>query len=92
MSKRSISLTLALLLALLVTVGALAGVGTNGYRIERWTLDNGGGMSATGRYSLRGTIGQSDASKEMTGETYSLTGGYWGPINTRRVYVPLILR
>jgi hypothetical protein len=92
MSKRSASLVLALLLVWLIVASALAAVRTNGYMLERWTLDNGGGVSATGRYSLIGTIGQLDASKGMTGETYSLTGGYWGVFRTSVLFLPVVLR
>jgi hypothetical protein len=92
MSKRSISFTLALLLALLVAAGALAAVRTNGYTVERWTLDGGGGVSGTGRYSLVGTIGQPDASEGMARETYSLTGGYWGAVRTSVIFLPVVLR
>ena len=47
------------------------------YEIVWWTIDCGGGLSAEGNYSLNGTIGQSDASTEMIGGNYSLTGGFW---------------
>jgi hypothetical protein len=92
MSRRIASLTLVLLLTLLVAAGAFAAASADGYSIERWTLDNGGGVSAAGRYSLAGTIGQPDASTMMTGETYGLTGGYWGAVSARMVFLPLILR
>jgi len=93
MSKKGVGLTLGLLFALLVAVGAFAAARANGYSIERWTLDNGGGISSAGVYSLAGTIGQLDASTVMTGGTYSLTGGYWGATgSTHKVFLPLILR
>jgi hypothetical protein len=92
MSKQSASSILALLLTLLVAAGTLAAARANGYSIERWTLDNGGGVSAAGRYSLAGTVGQPDASTAMTGGTYSLTGGYWGAASARMVFLPMILR
>ena len=53
MSRQSTSLTLALLLTLLIAAGVFAAAQTNGYNIERWTLDNGGGVSAADQYSLR---------------------------------------
>ncbi len=92
MSRQSTSLTLALLLTLLIAAGVFAAAQTNGYNIERWTLDNGGGVSAADQYSLVGTIGQPDASTVMTGETYGLTGGYWGTVSARMIFLPLILR
>jgi hypothetical protein len=91
MTKQSASFILALLLTLLVAAGTLVAARTNGYSIEHWTLDNGGGVSEADRYTLAGTIGQLDASTVMTGGTYSLTGGYWGA-SDRMVFLPLILR
>ncbi len=51
------------------------------YEISWSTIDNGGGASTGGTYSLVGTIGQADAG-EMSGGDYELTGGFWsgGPI------------
>lgn len=92
MSAKGTSLILALLLALLVVAGALAAAQANEFRIERWTLDNGGGVSAADPYRIAGTIGQPDASGVMSGEGYSLTGGYWGLAPARVIYLPLILR
>ena len=92
MSRQSTNLTLALLLALLLVASVFAAAQTNGYSIERWTLDNGGGASAADQYSLVGTIGQPDASTVMTGETYDLTGGYWDAASARMIFLPLILR
>jgi hypothetical protein len=92
MSKRSISLILALSLALFVVAGAFAAAQAHVYSIDRWTLDNGGGVSAADRYSLVSTIGQPDASTVMNGGTYGLIGGYWGVVSAYRVFLPLILR
>ena len=56
-----------------LTLGALA----QDYAIDWHTIDGGGEMSSTGgSYELSGTIGQHDAG-EMSGGTYSLTGGFW---------------
>ena len=92
MSRKSISLALALLVTLFVAAGTLAAAQMDEYNIERWTSDNGGGVSAADRYSLVGTIGQPDASTIMTGDIYGLTGGYWGPVNAHVIFLPLILR
>ncbi len=92
MSKASVGLALALLLASLVVAGVLAAGQANSYRIARWTVDNGGGVSAGERYSLAGTIGQPDASTVMTGGMYRLTGGYWGAASGYTIFLPLTLR
>lgn len=47
------------------------------YSIDWFTIDGGGGTSAGGGYSLRGTIGQPDAGGPMNGGQYSVTGGFW---------------
>jgi len=92
MSKASVGLALALLLALLVVAGVLAAGQANEYRIARWTVDNGGGVSAGDGYSLAGTIGQPDASTVMSGGKYALTGGYWGVARDYTTFLPLTLR
>jgi hypothetical protein len=49
-------------------------------RIERYTIDGGGGLSSAGGYVLQGTIGQFDAGR-LIGEdgqnTLVLRGGFW---------------
>lgn len=48
-----------------------------GFSIDWFTVDGGGRASTNGAYSIRGTIGQSDANVAMTNANYSLTGGFW---------------
>ncbi|MBN2005035.1 MAG: hypothetical protein JXA21_16875 [Anaerolineae bacterium] len=92
MRKLHFSLSLIMLLLLLGAISALAIAQTNGYHIAAWTLDNGGGASAGGRFAVTGTIGQSDASAAMQGGAYSLTGGYWGNAGSYQIFLPLVLR
>jgi hypothetical protein len=47
------------------------------YNIDWHKVSGGGGASTGGVYSVSGTLGQPDASGEMTGGNYSLTGGFW---------------
>jgi len=47
------------------------------YAIDWHTIDDGGGTSTNGQYSLSGTLGQPDASNAMTNGQYSVTGGFW---------------
>jgi hypothetical protein len=94
-------LALAALL-LLASIGILQAQGTalaqsgDGYDLSWWTVD-GGGESSGGSYTLGGTAGQPDAG-ELAGGSYILGGGIWGggeltvPPETRRIYLPLILR
>jgi hypothetical protein len=94
-------LALAALL-LLASIGIPQAQGTalaqsgDGYDLSWWTVD-GGGESSGGSYTLGGTAGQPDAG-ELAGGSYILGGGIWGggevtvPPETRRIYLPLILR
>lgn len=61
------------------------------YSIGWYTIDAGGGTSASGLYSVSGTIGQSDASEQtMTGGQYSLTGGFWALYAVQTPGAPLL--
>lgn len=65
------------LLSLLSTL-ALAQPSGGSYTITKSTIDNGGGLSAGGAYTLTGTVGQPDASLQaLSGGQYKLTGGFW---------------
>lgn len=46
------------------------------YSIDWFTMDNGGGKSTGGAFSLHGTTGQPDTSV-LTGGDYVLAGGVW---------------
>ena len=59
------------------------------YNID-WYKISGGGTSTGGVYSVSGTIGQPDASGEMTGGNYSLTGGFWSLIAVQMPGAPLL--
>ncbi|MBI5386534.1 MAG: hypothetical protein HZA90_17835 [Verrucomicrobia bacterium] len=49
------------------------------YSVDWFTIDDGGGASTGGVYSLSGTIGQPDAGT-MSGGNFTLEGGFWGLI------------
>jgi len=75
-------------LGLLLTVGGL--VLANSYAISSETVDGGGNTTGTGGgYSLRGTVGQHDASNEGSGGTYRLSGGFWNPSSSGPTVVAL---
>lgn len=63
--------------------------------ISWWTADGGGGDSAGGSYSLRGTIGQSDAGRASGGD-YALIGGFWSAMPLEQgpstLYMPIVTR
>ncbi|MGH7976462.1 MAG: hypothetical protein ACREC8_07345 [Limisphaerales bacterium] len=51
------------------------------YSIDWHKVAGGGGTSSGGNYSVSGTIGQHDAGQQMSGGSYSLTGGFWALIS-----------
>ena len=50
------------------------------YKISKSSIDAGGGVTQGGEYKISSTIGQADASTEITGGIFSLTGGYWSTL------------
>ncbi len=63
-------------LLLLATFLTYAQSGGN-FNIKKSSIDSGGGLSTGGGFSLTGTIGQTDASKIVSGGNFSVTGGFW---------------
>ena len=60
---------------------ALAQQSGGDFEITSSTIDNGGGISVGGEYSLTGTIGQPDANPQTSsGGQFSLAGGFWARI------------
>lgn len=91
MGSRIIFLSLSILAIVLVTGASLAALDGD-YDLSWWTVDGGGGDSTGTGYSLSGTIGQLDASPELTGGGYSLKGGFWvGAVTQYTVNLPLVL-
>ena len=77
MLKR-IMTTSSLTLISLITAIALAESSSGGFEITKSTVDNGGGTSSGGDFSLTGTIGQHEAnSRVSSGGDFLLAGGFW---------------
>jgi hypothetical protein len=75
MSRKAPTTIRALLILPVLCVVATAVLAD--YATDWYTIDGGGELLSTGgNYELSGTIGQPDAG-EMSGGTYSLTGGFW---------------
>ena len=75
--KRVIT-TLSLTLIFLISAIALAQSSGGDFAITKSTIDNGGGISTGGDFSLTGTIGQADANHQTsTGGDFALAGGFW---------------
>lgn len=47
------------------------------YKINNYTINNGGGEMIGGNYEMNSSIAQVDASATQTGGNYSLNGGFW---------------
>jgi hypothetical protein len=60
------------------------------YEITWWVVGGGGGTSIGGDYTLSGTVGQSDTGR-VSGGSYSIDGGFWGPLASYYLYLPLVL-
>ena len=66
----------------IVCAGLLAwNAAAQNYSIDWYQVAGGGGTSTGATYQVTGTIGQPDASGQMTGGSFSLTGGFWSLIS-----------
>ena len=75
----------------LLLVGVVTAVPT-ALNIPWWTMDNGGGTSSGGGYTLSGTIGQPEVGIVQSGSN-TLGSGFWqgGEIpDTNLIFLPLI--
>lgn len=93
---KRILLVASILLILLVGVSLVSAQTLDGYTIDWWTTDGGGGTSAAGGYSLSGSIGQAEAG-EMSGGGYTVNGGFWGDVvedvaQPYQSYLPMVKR
>jgi hypothetical protein len=62
---------------LIVLLGMVFGHSFAQYEIRKYTINNGGGKSSGGDYSLNASIGQVDASAPKSGGGYTLNAGFW---------------
>jgi hypothetical protein len=76
--------------AVLLLIGSAALGAGEGYILDWWTVDGGGGTSTGGQYSLSGAVGQPDPGK-LSGGGYALVGGFWtgGASIEYHIYLPL---
>ncbi len=83
---------LLILVVLSVTVALAA---PQAFSLPWWTVDSGGGASQGGGYTLTGTIGQPEAGTLLSGNVYTLAGGFWGtgsPYTGTEVFLPIVTR
>ncbi len=71
--------TFLALLSLLVALSWATSIRAQSYSIDWLKVAGGGGTSTGGVYAVSGTIGQPDAG-QMSGGSFSLTGGFWSLI------------
>ena len=92
-TQTALSIALVALLMAITFASAQAQSGT-GYDLAWNTIDNGGGTSSNGGYTLDGTIGQPDAGAPISNGGYTLTGGFWAGISIAQyhIYLPVVLR
>lgn len=77
MIKRIGKITISGSLLIAALVCGTAGEATAQFLITRYTIDGGGGTTATGGpFTLGGTIGQPDAGR-LAGAGFRLAGGFW---------------
>lgn len=81
---------------LVLLIVGVAYAAANGFNLNWWTVDGGGGTSWGGDFTISGTIGQPDASPLMSSEDYTVVGGFWGgvtmPPSNNPVFLPLVMR
>ena len=93
MRRIILGISLAGILAVVVTVGALAMSSTN-YRLDWFTplTSGGGGGMASASYAANITVGQT-AIGESSSASYGTGLGFWyGILDWFKVYLPLVLR
>lgn len=47
------------------------------YQVKSSTINSGGSVSSNGSFELTASIGQTDASQSLSGDSYELNGGFW---------------
>jgi hypothetical protein len=63
---------------LLVITSSLAQFSGEGFEITNNTIDGGGGLSSGGDFTVTGTIGQHDATAQVSSRgNFALAGGFW---------------
>ena len=84
---------LSLIVFLFLTFQAVRAAGSASYKLNWWTVDNGGGTLQAGTYTLSGTVGQAEPGS-LYGGSYSLVGGFWDNLQTalEKVFLPLVLK
>lgn len=88
---------IALVILLMLLLGAFAAAGGEAIDIPWWSVDGGAGSSAGGDFEIAGAIGQPDAGQELQSSEFTIVGGIGGGLVDRVpvaevVYLPLLIR
>jgi hypothetical protein len=75
--KRASSLGLAVVVLVLLSFSIALAQSGNGFNLNWWTVDSGGGAANGGEITLQGTIGQPEVGEPLSGGGMTLTGGFW---------------
>jgi hypothetical protein len=87
--KYIVILTVLLLIILSVGIANAQGV----YSLPRSVVSAGGGTSTGSVFTLQGSIGQPVANTALTGDNYSLSGGFWSGIALLfKLMLPLVTK
>ena len=73
MKKTAVGFIVVLLLLAAVVVSAV----DLGYEVKWWSINGGAQISSGDGFSLTGIAGQPEAGPGMTGDDFTVSGGYW---------------
>jgi hypothetical protein len=88
--RRKISIIVLLIALLLLSTAVVNSFMSDGFQLNWWTVDGGGGVSTGGEFLLQGTAGQHDAG-DLQGGRFTLAGGFWQPLDREPVLEKLML-
>jgi len=88
--KKLFTLTLLSAFLLILPLKAVLADNETVYDLSWWSVDNGGGLSSDGQYTLHSVIGQPDASQSFNGQ-YTVSGGFLSIGAQARQYMQIIL-
>ena len=84
-----LGILVAIILIFALAITAAIAMSDATYDLSWWTVNAGGGTTASGKYSLSGTAGQYDAGV-LSGGKYDLGGGYWATGGEKYAFVPIL--
>ena len=89
LSTRTLLILISLVICSMIAVPVLAAAVAGAYTLDWFSINNGGGSSSGGMYTLDSSIGQSLAGA-LSGGTYRLNVGYWPEITSEGPVSPTL--